>query len=186
MINLLPPEDKRAIKREILRRYINVAGLALAILVCVEIAFSLVFLFLVVSFSDNLNDQLETTKNVANSKNLEELESKVGGINDLLLSMRVGSDSIENVSENIKKILDVLPQSVRLESFSFSPDEILLRGHADARNDLIDFADTLEKIDCLGVKCFSKTTLPVSNLLEDKDFDFSLSIDVNQTNNDNK
>jgi len=178
MINLLPTKDKDIIKKEVLRRFINVLGLGLFILIFVEIIFTFASFFFLDSFSKNLDDHLSTTKSVADSKNLEELETKIGGINELLFSIEAEENSVVDITGNIKMILDVLPGSIKIESFSFESKKILIRGHSDKRTDLLDFVADLEKIDCSGARCFPKTTLPVSNLLEGKDFVFSLSIDL--------
>lgn len=179
MINLLPQKDKNIIKREILRRYINILGLCFCFLFFVEIAFSLVALFFSVSFSKNLNDQLITTKNVANSKNLEVLEEEINKVNNRLLSIEVSENLAANITGNISKILDIQPDSIKIESFSFESKKILLRGHSETRNGLLGFIEDIERIDCADASCFPETTLPVSNLLEEKDFDFSLSISMN-------
>lgn len=184
MINLLPTEDRMVIRKEVLRRYINILGLGLFVLMVMEIGFSVFLLSFSLSFSKNLNDQLETTKNVANLKNLEFLEGQIEEINSLILSVGESQTSSLNVTDNIVRILDILSKDIKIESFLFEAERILLRGHSETRSGLLDFIADLEKIDCSGETCFSKATLPVSNLLEEKDFDFSLTIDLNQENNE--
>lgn len=179
MINLLPPKDKSTIRKEFLRRYFNVVGLGVLLLIFVEVIFSFILFFFVGSFSKSVEDQLETTKNVANSKNLEEMETKINGINGFLSAIEEEKNSVSDITGNIERILDILPESISLESFSFEPQKILIGGHSEKRGDLLDFTEDLEKIDCAGVRCFLKATLPVSNLLQEKDFDFSLTVDLN-------
>lgn len=178
MINLLPLEDKNITRREVLRRYINVLALGFFFLIFVEIVFLLVLLFFSGSFSKNLDDQLVTTRDIASSKNLEALEEEVNKINNFLLSIESSENLVVNITDNISRILDILPGTIKIESFSFESQKILIRGRSETRDGLLDFITELERIDCAGASCFSKATLPVSNLLEKKNFDFSLSIGV--------
>jgi len=180
MINLLPLQDKNIEKKEILRRFIAVLGLGLSFLLCAEIVFSLILLFFVGSFEKNLSDQVSYEEKLADLKNVESLESEAKRLNEFLVLFNAGEKETELISGDISDILSVLPSSLRINSLLFDkgicadcPSKIAIVGNADTRESLIGFISDL-KLE----ERFREVESPISNLLAEKNVNFSLILDL--------
>jgi hypothetical protein len=145
------------------------------------ILFSALFLF-VDSYEESLDSQLVLTKQLAEIKNLKELEVKVKDLNNFLTLFSAGEKMANPISDDILEILGVLPSSVKIDSFLFDAgrckdcvSKISLKGYAASRSGLINFTKDLK----FG-GYFNKVTSPVSNLLAEKDIDFSLVLELKQ------
>ena len=84
------------------------------------------------------------------------------------------------ISDDILKILELVPFSVKINSLLFDAkicnncfSSILIRGHAETRSDLMDFIGSLSSSNY-----FEAIESPVSNLLDERDVYFSITIEL--------
>ncbi|MFC1756853.1 PilN domain-containing protein [Patescibacteria group bacterium] len=180
MINLLPPESNKNIRLEFFRRYIVVLGLGLFILMSTQIVLSVVSLFSISSYTRSLEDQRLSTKTLAGMKNVDNLEFETQQLNDLVFSYQKNKNTARFFSEEIYKVVSMVPSSVVVSSLLFDShatdlqtSRLIVGGNADSRGDLIDFVDSLK-----ASEYFSEVNLPLANLLSESDIKFTLSIDL--------
>ncbi|MBU1091623.1 hypothetical protein KKA27_02065 [Patescibacteria group bacterium] len=177
MINLLPTQDKKLLKKEFLRRFIVVLGSCFLMLVLTQIILLLSLLFYLVSSEKNLNDQIASTGNLVELKAIDKLEAETKEINDLLSSLQKTQERTPLFSDSISEILKILPPSVRISSFLFekgpSKSNIVMGGESTTRDDLLIFVEDLK-----SNVYFKEVAIPVSSLLAEKEVDFSIAVEL--------
>jgi len=173
MANLLPDKIKKTTERERLGRFIVVLCCSTAVILAV-IMISLVPSFFLVSFAtDNLEKRKQSAEELAEVKGLGGLELEIERLNNLLDLLKQGSQQIRTVSDDFFNVLSQVSLPVRLDSFNFSGPFLIIGGHSSTRNDLVDFIDALKVSGH-----FKNIDSPVSNLLLEKDVDFSIVLEL--------
>lgn len=179
MINLLSVQDKKTAKKESLRRFIVVLGSGFLLLILIKITLSLSLFSYLVFLEKNMSDQLISVEKLAQLKTIDKLETEAKEINRLLSILQNAQEKSHIFSDNVSQVLEILPSSVKINSFRFKKNndepkpEITLMGEAATRTGLLIFVEKLEA----NIR-FKKVTLPVSNLLTNKDIDFSITIEL--------
>jgi len=178
MINLLPTKHKKLVRKEILRRLIVVLGGGLLTLMMIEILLSFSLFFYTDFLAEGLSDQLTSSEELAELKEIEELESRAKKMNDFFINFQNKQKEKGMISEGVSEILNILPPSIKINSFFFEEREkdisyltVVIKGVAATRNDLLAFVEGLKSEDSFG-----DVLLPVSNLLTERDVDFSVTI----------
>lgn len=176
MINLLPQTYKKAVKKEVARRFVVVLGILLLFFFAWQFFFLLNFKFLTRFYSHNFESALEDVKKTAAINNLVDMEIKVDEANNLLTLLSQTQKSNQHVSENLNAIINNLPPEIKLSSFRYGADKpsvfkIYLTGSAQNRNALIKFVDRLK-----ALPSFAEIESPVSNLLKEEGASFTISI----------
>jgi hypothetical protein len=173
MFNLLPENEKKKIKKEYLFRFFAIAlsfFLATAVIASVFLlpsyVFSLVKEHSVTVKNDELRRSIATNDSEAMTRTVSDIRGKI--------NMFKPTQSLY-VYELIGQIISLRPQSVTLSSLDIvrNTDEFLIsiRGNAGTRDDLLVFQNKLETN-----KNIRKVELPVSDLLREKNIDFSIKI----------
>lgn len=178
MINLLPLEYKKTVKKEYARRFVAVFGLLFSIIVLVEIVCCLVLLFWLDSSLAGFQKELEFTKKMSKVQRLEGLDVRIDELNRVIALYKDKEEKIRPFSVYIEEVLRVLPASVSVNSFVLGAQreegsQMNFSGHAATRSDLLAFIGELEKIPF-----FTRVESPLSNLLAETDVDFLLIVDL--------
>jgi len=179
MINLLPIQDKKNIKKEFLRRFIVVLSVCLLLLIVTKIILSLSLFSCLTFLEKNLNEQLISVEHLARLKTIDKLEAETKEVNQLLSVLQNAQEKSHIFSDNVSQILEILPSSVKINSFYFEKNDnkpkpkITLGGEAITRTGLLSFVEKLKS----NIR-FKEVTLPVSSLLTERDVDFSITIEL--------
>jgi hypothetical protein len=171
-MNFLPEEDKKNIKREYYRRLFVVFGLFsfFAIVIGIILLLPVIFLF--------QGQKTETARQIAVS---QELLKNEGGENIVRLVQELNTRA-EHLSEQkkniweasplIKKILTAKSENIKIKRISLDEKTIVVQGISDTRQRLLSFIDDLKRGG------FSKVESPLSNIIKDKDIDFTINIQL--------
>jgi len=179
MANLLPERNKKSIRREYLLRLLGV------FLIFSAITLFLVSIFLLPSFFLSKNKAGLANEKIEFLKSYIEKISR-SGITDLLIETNrkieiLGLSEEKSLNEAISLIIDKKNNSILITDFALriTEDEVkgkekslFVGGLADNRSSLISFVESLESISG-----FKNIDLPVSNLAQNEDIDFSLKVE---------
>ena len=182
MINLLPEKDKKNVQNEYIRRFMVVMGLGSAVIILAQIIFSLIGYFQVVSIAKENEEQLRDAEDYARVARVDEMETEIKKISQFLSDLKTAENESENITDDISMVLGLLPEDSRISQIIFegSPTggSFRIAGWTPGRDSLLKFLDNLKTVKCGGDTCFSEVLSPVSNLLRDKDIDFSLEAKI--------
>lgn len=181
MINLLPDNEKIKIKKE----YRN--KILIIILTISAVVFSLSLVLLVPSLlfaraqSYLIERNTETVKKVSVAKDQEYIKKTASDIN---YKVSIVESSPENYifSDSLNNIISSKISGVQITGVFFEKQDkkgeitnmFEIRGTANKREDLINFAKELE-----SRKYFAKINLPVSNYVKDRDIEFNVQATAN-------
>lgn len=175
-MNLLSAGKKEEIRRENKRRFIIIVGVFSTSLVVIAIVLLLPSFFLLIFQQDYLSEKLSMIKKDPVLKKAEDIEEAIQNFNKQVETLQVSKEDMVEISSFISDINRVKPSDLNIETFIFEKvskedetPQISLRGYAQERDGLLVFIEKLENSDK-----FSKVISPVSNLLTERDFNFSL------------
>lgn len=177
MLNILPKQQKDALKKEyVLRRYVVWAGLVLSALIISLVLLVPSYLLSRVRLTD-ARVKLEQTKAALDSKSFPidvatELSAATRNAQDLRPFVKQTSP------HDLIKIFETKPNTIKLTEIHFgnrppAQATIFLKGIAANRESLTNFGRLME-----ARTEFSKVDLPVSNFAREKDIVFSMTIEV--------
>lgn len=183
-MNLLPEENKILFKKYYLRRLFVIFGILIfSIVVAGSIILIPMYLF-VSSYKSDLSSKLATylKKDTELADNTAAPEIKK--LNNQLVFL-AGAENNKKLNTIFKNILDKKNSGVKITSFSYEKgktskikdkisteeDKIFLYGKAQKREDLLLFESQLKK-----ERGDQKVISPISNLIDEKDLDFSLTL----------
>jgi len=178
MFNLLPPEQKKSIRREYHLRLATVVFSFLSFTGLVLLAFLLPSFFKInISYSDLARQKNQLEEKTPELKDVEMLTKTVSETMKKLRILETGLDNAA-LSVVIEKIISIQPSGLEIKNLSFSLKEqeskVKLTGQANTRNLLLDFVKKLGEDEL-----FSSVDLPVSDLAKDREVKFSVSFNVN-------
>lgn len=173
MMNFLPTEDKKDIKKEYFRRLLVFAGLFSFLAVSVGAILLLSPLVFLKNQKDNLSNQLFFSEERISRENIENVIPLVEDLNRKIPLINSGVKEVVEKSSFVKVILDEKTSDIKISEFLLDNEKISIRGLSGSRQSLINFTEALR-----GKKDFKKVESPVSNLIKDKDIDFTLSIEL--------
>ncbi len=173
MINLIPPEGEKAVRREYQLRT-GATG-----------AFLIGFVFLILSGSllptyiltgvhiQEYQEKVDAEKDVAQV--FQDAEKEVKSSEELLTQLKSGSTS-RSVSELIRAIEGKTPQGITYKALQMNTakrtaDTFLVQGIASTREDLVRFKNTLKE-----VPLFDKVEIPIADLARDTALPFAITI----------
>ncbi|OGZ45606.1 MAG: hypothetical protein A3J54_00795 [Candidatus Ryanbacteria bacterium RIFCSPHIGHO2_02_FULL_45_13b] len=175
-LNLLPPEDQKRIgyKRLILFfTYIHAGTFIILIIGNTLLLPTYFFLFFQ---NRGTNELLAAQQQTMETKEDREIESRIQQANTTLAYLKTTyaftQDSlVASVTDTIVKA----PPGITFMFLSFEKEtsKMTLRGHAPARNDLLQFITALR-----AHPSFHDIESPVENILRDKNISFTLSFTV--------
>lgn len=174
MANLIPPEARQRIKRDYIFRLATVWSMMLGV-VLVIIAVLLVPSYFLVSLqlSAYTNDNQAKIDDLNNFKEIETTVRTTNAISSLLnepiqpIANTELLQTLWSVAENITLV------SVKLQWNGMTVSDIALEGIASDRSSLLAFRDALE-----AEAYFTKAELPISNLAQDENIYFSITLTV--------
>ena len=181
-MNLLPEENKILFKKYYLRRLFAVFGVLIFSIIAIGGVVLIPMHSFILSYKSDLRAEL-----AAYSKKDAKMADSAAALEIKKLNSRL--DFVEEMSKSkglnaiFKKILDNKNPGVKIDSFSYEKgaiskikdktsmdeDKIFLYGKAQKREDLFLFERQLKK-----EMENSRIVSPVSNLINEKNFDFSL------------
>jgi len=177
MINLLPPEDQIAVKKERRRRLMVAIGVFLFGIISSAIILLTPSYFLLSSQKQNLEMQFLALKKIIILRETEKIESSINALNQKLIFLSNKEGNQRQMSSLLRQISDIRPPTVRLATFYYEKkggeNFFSTEGIAVTRNSFLLFLNSLEKID--GVKNVSS---PPSNLLKEENISFKLVIEL--------
>jgi Tfp pilus assembly protein PilN len=186
MLNLLPTEEKNAVRLEYRRRLWSVAlVMSLFILFCVA-------LMLLPSFVKvNLGiAQIKNTLDVLNKKpavsDYQDLESAIKETKAKLETLNKGTVGYVQMADEIKRALKNKPDGIRIENIIWlssgdSGKELMLDGKAANRDSLSKYYAALNSDNA-----FAGVTLPISDFAKQEGAQFSITINVSKKTNETK
>lgn len=171
MINLLPVEEQKLIKKEYLRRLIVVVGIFFFVFVCISTILLLPSYFLFSSQKKSFDNQLDAIHQRLERESAADAESSISDLNEKLKSFSGSGEASQPISRLIKQILSVKPAAVKLAYIYYQQQRLSLQGQAQTRKSLLSFTGALESFDEVN-----KVQSPPSNLLKEENIDFNLVI----------
>ncbi|MFY9461911.1 MAG: hypothetical protein WAP51_01780 [Candidatus Sungiibacteriota bacterium] len=174
-LNLLPPQQKENLNYEIDRRMVQFLGLWFSVVV---IIFGVLILpaFFFISFQQSEAERAKSIEEGARqAARTTEAEEKILRINNLLDVIVAREGKKQDVSPFLKEVLSRSPAGVSIALITFTPAEnrATVAGLAATRSGLLKFIDLLK-----GSPGIKAVTSPVSNIIQEEDINFSLSIET--------
>lgn len=172
MMNFLLEEDKKIIRKEYWRRLLGLAGIFSfsTILIGTILLFS-VFLLLK-SEKANFTRQVVISEERLRRSQAENIVPLVRDLNSKIVFLEEGWKNIEEKSTVISGILEEKPEGVKINNLFFDKKKITIQGFSNTRQGLLLLVDNLKK------KGFKKVESPISNIIKEKDIEFSINIDL--------
>ena len=175
MINLLPLEDKLAIKKEYRRRLIVIIGISMFGIIGSAIILFIPSYLLLSSLEKSLGTQASALEETTLRTGTEKIESSVADLNESL-TLLADSEG-RQIYSLLKKILDIRPTTIKISAFYYNKEsgkEILsIEGEANTRNSFLSFLSSLEKI-----KEIKSISSPPSNILKEENISFRLTANL--------
>lgn len=171
MLNLLPPQQKRELKLNLLNQA--------AIRVAISIIFMILILVLLLLIARTIIsiDLTETEKELsfwqsrAEIKELEILEKNIKELNKNLIFLNGLYQDQNKFSSFLENLAKDVPADIRLDNISLGESGLInINGYAPTRNALINFKNVLEKAPYV-----SEFNFPLSNLTQVTKINFRLS-----------
>jgi hypothetical protein len=179
-MNLLPKTEKDNLKKGLKLRLLVMALFLLAVSFLIGVVTLLPSYFLA---SGNLSRiQLAEYSSGKKNENLKEETLNLPGQIDSRLKFFQSNIANLSVVDVFYKMISVAPAGIKLNSVSFSRDQIykekngtliLVSGIAGTREALVSFSASLKKVEV-----FSSADVPVSSLTKDRNLPFSINIFV--------
>lgn len=178
MINLLPPEDKKSIRKEYLGRLAAVWGafFTFAFFAGAAVLFPNFFIFF--SQRGELASQIAAAEEKIKKLDAEKSAGEIKKINERLAM--INSPKFDyRLSELFQEIIGLKSAGVKITAINFDVQKtksstearVSLSGKASARDGLLDFISKLKR--SYGDQ---RVSSPITNLISDKDAAFSLTI----------
>ena len=178
-MNFLPEENKILFKKYYLRKLLAVFGILTFSVVAVGIIILIPMYSLILSYKKDLSRELSVYL-----KKDAELANSAAALEIKKLNSRL--DFVEKMSKAkglnpvFKNIFDKKNPGVKITYFSYEKgkepdgeDKVYLSGKSETRDEFLVFENRLKKELGNG-----KVVSPVSNLINEKDFDFSLILNI--------
>lgn len=171
MLNLLPPQQKKELRLDLLNQAILSFSIAVILAIIILATLLLVARVFLNTNLKGVEQELELWQAKAEIKELESLEEKIGELNRGLVFL----DKVQREQFKPSLILgnlakDVVP-GIRFDNLSIKKTgEVDIKGHALTRDILLVFKNNLEKAAYV-----SNFDFPLSNLTRAENIDFYLS-----------
>ncbi len=188
MINILPIDDRKEIKKEYFRRFIAVSLVLLGATFAMAIVMLLPTVLFLSDYEQNYKDQLAYTSSKLADAGLSEIKPFVDELNRKT-KILTDTNGFQSTSRVAGEILSLGGPGVAISSFSMRVDGkkelVSVSGQSATRKNLLDFLDNLKKCKALplnGCVPFESIVSPVSNILKDKDISFSITMEISSSN----
>lgn len=178
LMNVLPVEEKKKLKREYWMRFTSV----ILSLFTVTMVTAILLMFPLYFFSKSKADLAENRLEAFNQSNpeveTESIDKKIAEINTKLTLLDSKKTDYVVSDELTESIINIKPKGITFSDISYTESgdnskSIKIMGIASDRSTLRDFKSSLDSI-----KKFSTVTLPISDFLESSDINFTISITI--------
>jgi hypothetical protein len=174
MLNLLPKDYKEKVRGEYLRR--------LAIVILIGLTFVDIFFLVAISpayISASMDKKIteETNSSIKNSPKVKDVDVVLSNMKDLQSRLDTATTIPgERPSDFISKALELKGKGIYIQNILYSKKdafekEVILKGTASSRVNLIDFSKRIKSSDWT-----SSSDIPLSNLASDKNINFIVSL----------
>lgn len=182
-INLLPRDYQNELNAERARRFVIAAGFTVFLIAAVNIILLSPLWFLFEVQEKELARELEALKQSQSFLDLVSIEAEIEKLNASVRAFSVQEKGLFELASLIKSILDFRPAGISVSGISYEssdqgkaqPPRISVSGLAGSREQFLAFLNAGET-NIL----FKKVRSPISNLLKEADFDYSLVFDLNK------
>lgn len=173
MINLIPPDAQKQVKREYWVRVFSVwsflVGSALLMVIVFHIPAYVLIQNQLLTYLEEFNDATNKSQTMEDSKKVIERANR---ISEMLAKPNITIP----FSKVVADIEEVVGEGIRVEGYTFNRlstgiTPIVVTGKAETRAGLSAFRDALE-----ANSYFKTVTLPLSDLAKDSDIEFSITI----------
>jgi len=170
-LNLISPDQKHILK---LDRAYQLAENLLAVLVLFSIILA-VFLIPLNKQSKELEKAIVLKKEEVQIKN-KNLAEKINFLNQQMILMAEIQNEFFNWSNYLIELSKLIPEKISLSNVAndLSTQEIIIKGYAQTRDDLIAFNKNLE-----ASQLFKEVKIPLSNFLTQEAIIFEITAKVN-------
>jgi Tfp pilus assembly protein PilN len=172
-MNFLPEENKIAIKKEYLRRLFMVASFFIFSSILIGIILLSSTFLLLKGQKEDLERQLSLSQQRLAKSEAKDTVNIVQELNKKISILENGQKNISEKSAIIKNIISRKPEKITISGFLFDKNKISIQGFSDRRDNMLNFINSLKQ-----EKSFKKVESPISNLLKEKDIEFSISIEL--------
>ncbi|QQG45988.1 MAG: hypothetical protein HYY55_03355 [Candidatus Niyogibacteria bacterium] len=180
-INLLPEDYQNEVRNERIRRLAVTIGVFVFLTVAVNIILLSPLWFLFNAREAELTRELDAVKRGPAFLRATDIESEIRVLNAEIAVFNSGEKKLFEISPAIKSILSRRPSGIGISGISFYSagqkgqglTQISISGVAKNRELLLNFAKSNETNEF-----FKKVNSPISNLLKENNFDYSLVFDL--------
>lgn len=178
MINLIPPQGQKTLKREYLLR---VGAVYAFLLSAVFVSVTVLLLPTYVLVSTQLNtSQNESLKANSFENQFQIAEAEIKKANDIIVQLRGGPTDTMGISKFIETIRKIAPKEITFNTFQTKQDKTApmsfqVQGIASSRNALAEFKSALEHLPEIA-----SAEIPIADLARDQDLPFVISITLKE------
>ncbi len=177
MVNLLPPKNLAALKKEYLNRLVTVVAVLLASVVVIVLIIS-VTIYLILSLKEkSLISEIGGASLGAKNNNFEKVASSIADVNTniLLVNNISNKTTFQAVLDLIlaSKTSGINVESLELDNSEGENQRLTIKGRFNNRKVFIDYVDVLRKDP--RVKSINS---PVDNLIKEVAGSFSLDLKI--------
>lgn len=184
MINILPIEDRKEIKKNYFKRLLIVALVFFAVTILMAIIMLLPTIFFLNEHESVSQKELEYVNKKLGDAGISQITPMVEDLNKKVQILKTTS-GFGKYSDTVTEILNAGGSGIKISSLSIKKsagkESVYISGHSATRKDLLAFLDNLKQCKAaFKTKCtpFDKIESPVSNLLKESDIDFSINAEV--------
>lgn len=169
-LNLLPNQKKEELK---FRKIYLMSQKILFILLIFTFFLSVIILLANLILANAFNDTAFSSSLVNATGKLSKYD--LAQTNKMVNNIKGVQDKFVNYDDLMIKITEMIPNNITLNHLSIDTEKnkVSLSGHANTRDALIVLQDNLKNSDF-----FDNLKSPISNLLEKKDIDFNITVDL--------
>lgn len=177
MINLLPLEKQEIIYKEKRRRFLMAFGLGFAFVLFWGFILALPSFFYLTSKERELSRELKALEDSRILKDVKSIEEEIQNLSQKLTLEKQNRQKTQVPSVFLEKILSLKPQGLSINSLSYNQapaqSAVSIRGSAQKRSILIDFADKLKKEPLI-----KNVNFPITNILKETNIEFTIIAEI--------
>ena len=175
-INFLPAGQKEKNKWQFINRFVFFYSLLFVAITAAFISVLFIFNYFLGLYRDDLKNQVEGFRKGKLAVQVAEIEKKITDKNKEIEAVLSLSQKTVHWSAILEDIVKNVPNGVNITNMNMQDDgSIVVAGHADMREQLLEFKANLE-----GSKYNEGVTLPFSNLTSRTDIDFNISFKLKE------
>lgn len=170
MINLLPPEERKELLAEEIKRLAITLGLIVLLsLLCLTIILGFLKVYLLIQI-DLQKNVLESIKEKGEDSEARIIEEKIDNSNQKLAKINDFYEQKYGLENILEKLIQAVPKEIYLTNLFYSKtsSQIILAGFSPSRDLLVQFKKNLEQKEE-----FRAIYFPPSNWIEPVDIDFA-------------